>query len=1083
MRRLPLKQILMLVAALATIIFLFSMSQGVHPRNHQAISEIIHQLLRYEEARQRDVLKFRSGLAWNYDSLIAAEQRLDQLYAELEGRITGVVSNEDAGSLHVLVAEYGKELGQQNELVDQFRSGNALVSNSLQFFPGEAKEILRITTLMPNQYLLSQNIERLLQDILFFARDREAITQEKIAGQIEKIRKSSPILSERMDARLERLIAHAEIIIGQKEAVDLLMTGYLANSSVPILNQILEEWNAFYQRDQGQAEIFRMALFAASLFLLAYVISMFVSLARAKLRLQDFAETLEEKILSRTAELAGTNERLEAANVEKTALLGDFDAIYETIDHAILFFDQSQRLRTTNRAAIEMFDLPPSLIAERPDFLDLVEASDLSDLFEATLHNTAQGARSKKSALMAFLADGDGRSRELMRPNGQVLEYRCKALPDGSRMVTFLDISERIQTEMQLAHSKSDLEARVQELETLQLRLESSASEAIQMTEELTQARSQLADAVDSISEGFALWDQDSRLIMCNEQYRQMYPGLDHIIRPGLHFSEFTRAAYEQGVFELEEESLETAIKSREARHRTSISAFEQKLGDGRWVRVSKRRTATGHVVGILTDISQRKQSEATIQRMALEDALTSLPNRSKYHENLRSALDQADRTGNLVGVMLLDLDHFKIINDTFGHPVGDALLKQVSARLLDCARKTDTVARLGGDEFAIIVTNAAEFANVSFVAERVVEAITKPFFIEGKEIHTGTSIGVTVYPNDRGSPDQLLRNADLALYRAKEDGRGTFRLYDERMHIEVQERRAVEEDLRVALNDGQFFMVYQPQFNMTTREVIGAEALLRWYHPKKGTISPSEFVPIAETTRLIIPISEWILEEVCRRATLWRDDGLNPIPLSVNLSPLQFRQKDMADQVEEVLRRTGLDPQWLELEITESMAMAGGDETKGILEQLKKIGVSLAIDDFGTGYSSLNRLKQFPVDRLKIDQSFVRDITTDWNDAAISSAVIQLGHSLNLKVIAEGVESEDQLNFLINQGCDEAQGFYFSRPLSAEDFGDFLKMYKPTQKNEPQAKELQQPRAQPKEREKKGVQNAGTMAAKQRSS
>lgn len=457
-------------------------------------------------------------------------------------------------------------------------------------------------------------------------------------------------------------------------------------------------------------------------------------------------------------------------------------------------------------------------------------------------------------------------------------------------------------------------------------------------------------------------------------------------------------------------------------------------------ISLSPVRTTGGNLVATaVRDVSDRRQAEATIERMALQDALTGLPNRRQFQERLQQAISQAKRSRRHVGLMLLDLDGFKFVNDTYGHAMGDALLTQVAARLTDCVRETDTVARLGGDEFAVISPNIDSPEAAMALAERLVKALARSFWIDGREVHSGTSIGITVFPHETGNTDQLLRFADLALYRAKDEGPGSFRLYDEVIDAEVKARRALEEDLRAAMKDEQLRLVYQPKFDIASGALIGAEALLRWTHPERGPVSPAEFIPVAESSGLIIPISEWVVRTVCEQNRAWQDAGLPRICLAVNVSPLQFKQPGFADQITASLQAAGLNPKWLELEITETMAMEGGEQIASILEALRWIGVGISIDDFGTGFSSLTRLKAFPVNRLKIDQSFVRDITTDLNDAAISSAIIQLGHSLKIKVIAEGVETQEQFQFLAEHGCDEAQGYHLSRPLEAEAFAAFL--------------------------------------------
>ena len=444
-----------------------------------------------------------------------------------------------------------------------------------------------------------------------------------------------------------------------------------------------------------------------------------------------------------------------------------------------------------------------------------------------------------------------------------------------------------------------------------------------------------------------------------------------------------------------------------------------------------------------LTD-AERKQTDAVIERMALEDTLTGLPNRAQFQNKLREAIANSNRTGRLTGLMLLDLDQFKHINDTLGHPAGDALLKEVAARISGILRETDTIARLGGDEFAIIATNAETPAGIAELGERILDAFEEPFTIDGKPVHAHTSIGATIYPHDPGDPDQLFRNADLALYRAKEEGGGICRLFDERIHAEVRARSQLEQNLRLALDRDELHVVYQAQVAIDSGEIVGAEALLRWTHPERGAIPPAEFIPIAESTRLIVPISEWLLRTVSIQVDRWRAQGLPPLRVSINVSPVHFGQDNLVEQLVRILTESGLDTNWLELEITEGIAMEAREEIEDTFQRLKSLGIKLAIDDFGTGYSSLNRLKRFPIDRLKIDQSFVRDITTDWNDAAISAAVIRLGHSLNIEVVAEGVETVEQLEFLARQGCDQVQGYLIGRPLSAADFEAFLETYDP---------------------------------------
>ena len=715
--------------------------------------------------------------------------------------------------------------------------------------------------------------------------------------------------------------------------------------------------------------------------------------------------------------------------------LNDLSAVTNAIDYGIIIYDSDLRLRHINRAAINLWGWPDAFLAGRPSFAEMTEYNRSNGVYDIADEDWDWYLKERADAVR----QGDIPPTEIYRRDGKVLIYRCKALPDGNRVLSYYDITQQKASEQELARSKFELEMRLDELVELERRHEQQAAEAVHMAEELSETKAQLYDAVSSISEGFALWDEHDRLIMCNERYRRTYPPIADMIQPGLTFADFVRSAIRYGVFPLADgEDPESQVQQRVERHRSPSSAFEQKLGDGRWLRVSKQRTKSGRVVGILTDISERRESAAIIERMALHDALTQLPNRTQFQNKLTDAIVHADRTGEYVGLMLLDIDHFKDVNDTLGHPSGDALLQQVASRVLECARATDTVARLGGDEFGVIVTHLKQPEMVMRMADRIVQSMAEPFALGNKEVHSGTSVGITLYPLDRGDPDQLLRNADLALYRAKAEGRGKCQLYDQQMHTEVQARRELENDLRRALANDEFKLVYQPQIDIVSGRLIGAEALLRWTHPERGPISPATFIPIAEASGLIIPISEWVLAEATAQNKAWQDAGMSPICVAINMSPLHFKQPDLISQVEACLRSAGLDPAWLEIEITEGMAMAAGEEIINILDRLKALGVKLSIDDFGSGYSSLERLKRFPVDRLKIDQSFVRDILADRNDAAISAAVIKLGHSLQVKVIAEGVEDADTLRFLVENECDEVQGYYFSRPLPPEELVAF---------------------------------------------
>jgi diguanylate cyclase (GGDEF)-like protein len=432
----------------------------------------------------------------------------------------------------------------------------------------------------------------------------------------------------------------------------------------------------------------------------------------------------------------------------------------------------------------------------------------------------------------------------------------------------------------------------------------------------------------------------------------------------------------------------------------------------------------------LLEHLDERKRLEAELLRLARHDSLTGLPNRVLFHEHLEHALARTRRGGDDLAVLCIDLDHFKHVNDTLGHPIGDRLLQTVSERLKECVRDTDVVARLGGDEFAVVAVAAGQPVGAVVLAERIIAALSKPFDLDGHHVVIGGSVGIAFAPSDGLESDTLMRAADLALYRAKGDGRGLCRFFEPDMDAKMQARRTLELDLRRALVTEEFELYYQPLINLKSNEVCGFEALLRWNHPERGRISPAEFIPIAEETGIIIPLGEWVLRHACAEAVQWPDD----IKVAVNVSPAQFKSRSLALAVTSALAASGLPPQRLELEITESVLLNETEATLATLHQLRDLGVQISMDDFGTGYSSLSYLRSFPFDKIKIDRSFIRDLSETDESVAIVRAVAGLGRNLGMATTAEGVETDEQLDQLRDEGCTEVQGYLFSEPLPATD-------------------------------------------------
>lgn len=464
-------------------------------------------------------------------------------------------------------------------------------------------------------------------------------------------------------------------------------------------------------------------------------------------------------------------------------------------------------------------------------------------------------------------------------------------------------------------------------------------------------------------------------------------------------------------------------------------------------------------VIGTLQDVTEISNAQKQIHDLAYYDVVTGLPNRAFLNERLAYALALAKRSDTKFALLFLDLDHFKQVNDTLGHDAGDELLHETGVRLNNAVRDYDavvrpfnnkgegsslsdhhhTVARLGGDEFIVLVTNIKDEQDAAIVAKRISSLINEPYYIHGTEANVSTTIGISLYPNDGDDVETLLKHADIAMYHAKENGRNGMQFYSRQIHDASQERFALEQKLKSAIENEALDIVYQPKFDLKTGQMVGAEALVRWYDPDLGAISPAEFIPLAEDTGLIMPLGRWVMIEACKQMKAWADEGLPLSSVAINCSTVQFVRSDMTGLVSEAIALSGLEPGFLEIELTESLLLQDTEQGIRILNELKSRGIQVSIDDFGTGFSSLSYLKKLPVDKLKIDHSFVRDLTTDSGDQAIVSAIITLSHRLQLEVVAEGVETELQAQMLADMGCDQIQGYYISQPLNAADFRDWL--------------------------------------------
>jgi len=537
--------------------------------------------------------------------------------------------------------------------------------------------------------------------------------------------------------------------------------------------------------------------------------------------------------------------------------------------------------------------------------------------------------------------------------------------------------------------------------------------------------------ALDNMGEGLCMFDAHKRLVVCNDRYAKMYklpPELlnvgtphtaiiGHRVSSGILKGDTTTAAVERKVSALGQLPAQT------------VSSRIDELADGQLICVTRQPMEGGGWVATHDDVTEQRHSEAKIAHMALHDTLTGLANRALFNERLAHALTRANR-GEILAVHVLDLDHFKKVNDTLGHSVGDKLLQTVGNRLQAVARDGDTIARMGGDEFAIVQVGLSQVADATALAQRVVMAITEPCDIDGHQVVSGASVGIAVAPTDGTTSDQLMKNADLALYRAKGDGRCAFRFFEAGMDAQIQARRELEQDLRKALAAGEFELYYQPLSNLANDKITGFEALIRWHHPEKGIVSPAAFIPLAEETGLIVPIGEWVIRQACATAAQWPLD----IRIAVNLSPAQLRSPNLLQVIVSTLAASGLAADRLELEITESVLLQDSEATLAVLYRLRELGIRIAVDDFGTGFSSLSHLQRFPFDKIKVDRSFISGIIDNSCSLNIVRAVAALASGLGVIATAEGVETLEQRDAVRAEGCAEMQGFLLSEPIPARE-------------------------------------------------
>ncbi len=681
-------------------------------------------------------------------------------------------------------------------------------------------------------------------------------------------------------------------------------------------------------------------------------------------------------------------------------------AAMQSIPYGFCVWSPDFRLVLWNQTYLEIYGFPQHRIKKGMTLDAVVRLS--AKLGNHPNQSPQEFLEGYKAELLANRSGARAKVRELVE-GGRTLETAHVFSPGLGWVVTHEDVTEEIA-------SSEIVQKRRRELERQNIRLDA---------------------AVNNISQGLCMYDPRGRLVICNQPYQRIYNLPEHLLQPGTSLEAILGHLFEQGM-QAGGNREEYIRWRREVIARGEYGKNIHEL-NGRIILMQHHPMKDGGWVTTHEDITEQRQQEERIRHMARHDALTQLPNRLQFLEDMQLCEAAIDR-GEKVAVLCIDLDHFKSINDTLGHAVGDKLLQQVSARLWGATREEDVLARLGGDEFALLLRAIDTPSDAAVIAERIVKVMGTPFTIDGHLLVIGASVGIAIAPQDGATADALMKNADLALYKAKNEGRSTFHFFEPGMDAAIQRRRAIEAGLRVALANNELRLVYQPLVGLKENRITCLEALLRWDTKERGTVSPTEFIPVAEETGLIVSIGEWVLFEACRTAATWPGD----VRVAVNLSAVQFKNNRLFEIVELALQQSGLAPTRLELEITESLLLADNEPTLKTLHKLRALGVRISMDDFGTGYSSLSYLRSFPFDKIKIDRSFMRDLKSKGDSLAIIKAVIGLGQSLGMSTTAEGIETEEQLEAVRAEGCNEVQGFLFSPPIPSSAVAELLRVQQP---------------------------------------
>ncbi|MDB5902332.1 MAG: diguanylate cyclase [Betaproteobacteria bacterium] len=1120
------------LALAAAMLVGFANVYGLDSGRHDSVVTRLREMQALDSELSETVLKLRYGLINNYDPPVAILQRLTRIKESLEtGR--DAIAGRGSSDIDAAIAQLSTTLQTREDLVERFKSHNALLRNSVLYLPlSVEKAALGAGT----SSFLREKLHAVLREALLVqvgaARDDYTEVMSAIAA-LETVRAGAPAGTQ---ADLERVLLHAQHIAQNQQRIDGLIAHITSAEQGHLGAELTATYNADFERALARSDALRFLLLLASLTLLSYAVYAFVRLRR-NARMLTESETRYRSVVAAIAEgivIRDAGGRIVACNASAERILGrsiaelrgslEFKAEWEPIredgspiapdEHPASVALRSGKARTDEVLGFRGRDGTVTWLSlsAQPLFApgSAVPSGVVTSLVDITQRKQAQARLAMEHAITRVLAEAD----TVPAAMSAILRIACETLgfaygscwerddrddairevaawtEDDAQVQAFAASSRRrlrtlrpeglmgrvwgarepiwfTDVTQEPTFRRAELAARagLRGAFSFPIVYDGQVFAAIEcfsrgtrapddvflasvnaisgqiglfMQRQKAEEKSQLAaNAMKHTADGIAIYDSSRRIVFVNEAFSAItgYHGDEAIgKRP-----EFLRSGDDDALYEQVWDTVrETGHWRGEVKRRRksgelypelrSVSAVSDKGGD------------VTHYVTVFSDIARFKEYEARLQFLAHHDALTNLPNRVLFHDRCSDAFLRAQRHGGLAAVLFVDLDRFKAINDSLGHHTGDTLLQAVAARLRGCVRASDVIARAGGDEFTILLDELRTPEDAAAVAQKILAALVRPFALAGHELFVSASVGISCYPADGTDTQTLLKNADAAMYRAKEEGRDAYRFFSSDMNAHALETLLLASSLRQVLERDELLLHYQPRVELATRRVTGVEALVRWQRPGIGLVSPAQFIPLAEETGLIVPIGDWVIRTACTQLRAWQHAGLPRMQMAVNLSARQLSEPGIAGRIAAIISETDIDPCCLELEITESMVMQDPANTATVLKDLSAIGVSIAIDDFGTGYSSLSYLKRFPIDCLKIDQSFVRGVPVDADDAAITRTIVAMAKSLSLRVIAEGVEEDEQRAFLEREGCHEAQGYLFSKPRPAQEIEPLLR-------------------------------------------